>query len=156
VGYEMKGFWTKLLISLPLLVALVLLDQVAAFQGLPLLVVTLGVALLAAETVRVQLHSKGRANIAMLPFMAAALMLLFAFCKGRHITQGVLFLITVAVVFDILMVALSLIGEATKRGAKGVLEFAGLTCAGLALGLLLSLILLAGPGHMSGVSLAGP
>lgn len=152
----MKSFWIKLLISLPLLVALVLLDQVTALQGLPLLVVTLGVALLVAETARVRLHAKGRANLAMLPFMAAALVLLFAFCKDRQITQAILFLVTVAVVFDILMVALSLIGEATKRGAKGVLEFAGLTCAGLALGLLLSLILLAGPGHASGVSLAGP
>jgi hypothetical protein len=53
-------------------------------------------------------------------------------------------------------VALSLIGEASKRGAKGILEFVGLTAMGLVLGVVLSLILLAGPGHMSGVSLAGP
>ena len=152
----MKSFWTKLLISLPLLVLLVLLDQVSALQGLPLLAVTLGLALLVAETSRVRLQSKGRANIAMLPFMAAALVLLLAFCKGRHITQAVLFVITVGVVFDILMVALALIGEASKRGPKGILEFAGLTCVGLVLGLALSLILLAGPGHMGGVSLAGP
>jgi hypothetical protein len=152
----MKSFWIKLLISLPLLVLLVLLDQVTALQGLPLLAVTFGLALLAAETARVRLHAKGRANVAMLPFMAAALVLLLAFCKGRHITQGVLFIITVGVVFDILMVALSLIGEASKRGAKGILEFVGLTAMGLVLGVVLSLILLAGPGHMSGVSLAGP
>jgi len=152
----MKSFWIKLLISLPLLVLLVLLDQVTALQGVPLLAVTLGMALLAAETARVRLHAQGRANVAMLPFMAAALVLLLAFCKGRHITQIVLFIVTVGVVFDILMVALSLIGEASKRGAKGILEFAGLTVMGLALGVVLSLILLAGPGHMSGVSLAGP
>ncbi|MGD0110511.1 MAG: hypothetical protein ABSD48_01465 [Armatimonadota bacterium] len=152
----MKSLWIKLLISLPLLVLLVLLDQVTALQGLPLLAVTLGLALLAAETARVRLHAQGRANVAMLPFMAATLVLLLAFCKGRHITQGVLFIVTVGVVFNILMVALSLIGEASKRGAKGILEFAGLTVIGLALGVMLSLILLAGPGHMSGVSLAGP
>jgi hypothetical protein len=152
----MKSFWIKLLISLPLLILLLLLDQVSAFQGLPLLAVTLGLALLVAEMARSRLQAQGRQNIAVLPFMAAALVLLFAFCKGRHITQGVLFVITVAVVFDILMVALALIGEASKRGAKGILEFAGLTCVGLMLGFALSLILLAGPAHLSGVSLAGP
>jgi hypothetical protein len=152
----MKSFWAKLLVSLPLLVMLILLDQVTALQGVPLLAVTLGLALLAAETARIRLHAQGRTNVAMLPFMVAALVLLLAFCKGRHITQGVLFIVTVGVVFDILMVALSLIGEASKRGVKGVLEFAGLTAMGLALGVVLSLILLAGPGHMSGVSLAGP
>ena len=152
----MKSFWIKLHISLPLLVALLLLDQVSALQGLPLLGLTLGLALVVAEAARVKLHAKGRANIAMLPFTVAAVVLLLAFCKGRHITQGVLFLITVGVVFDVLMVALALIGEASKRGIKGVLEFAGLICGGLVLGLALSLILLAGPGYMSGVSLAGP
>lgn len=94
--------------------------------------------------------------MAMLPFMAAALVLLLVFCKGRHTTQGVLFLITVALVFDILMVALGLISEAAKRGARGILEFVGLTCMGLILGSALSLVFLVGPGRPGGVSLAGP
>jgi len=152
----MQGLWIKLLISLPLLILLLGLDQVSALQGLPLLLLTLALALLIAETLRVRLRAGGRANIAMLPFMAATLVLLLAFCKGRHVTQGVLLLITTATVFDILMLALALIGEATKRGVKGLLEFAGLTCVGLTLGFALSVILLTAPGHTGGVSLAGP
>ena len=148
--------WVKLAISLPLLVALLLLDQVPALQGLRLLALTLGLALLAAEAARVRLKAKGRSNVAMLPFMAASLVLLLAFCKGRSVTQGVLLLVTLAVVFDILMVALAAIGEVAKRGAKGLAEFAALTVAGLVLGLALSLILLVGPGRPGGVSLAGP
>lgn len=151
-----RSFLIKLAISLPLLVALLLLDQVPALQGLPLLALTLGLALLIGETARMRLRALGRTNVAMLPFMAAALVLLLAFCEGRHITQAVLFVITIGVVFDILMVALALISEAAKRGAKGVLEFAGLACIGLLLGVALSLILLMGPGHPVGVSLAGP
>jgi len=151
-----RSYPVKLAISLPLLVALLLLDQVSALQGVPLLLVTLGLALLAAEVLRVRLQAQGRSSVAMLPFMAAALVLLLVFCRGRHTTQGVLFLITVAVVFDILMVALGLISEAAKRGARGMLEFVGLTCTGLILGFGLSLVFLVGPGRPGGVSLAGP
>jgi len=152
----MRSLRVKLVISLPLLVALVLLDQVSALQGLPLLAVTLGLALLMVEGMRVRLRASNRASIAMLPFMAAALVLLLSYCKGRQVAQGVLFLLTIGVVFDVLMVALALIGEVSKRRVRGVLEFAGLTCMGLALGLALSVILLAGPGRAGGVSLAGP
>jgi hypothetical protein len=151
-----RSFLVKLAVSLPLLAVLLLLDQVPALQGLPLLAVTLGLGLLVAEGLRVRLRAKGRANIAMLPFMAAAGVLLLVYCKGREISQGVLFVITIGVVFDILMVALAAISEATKRGAKGLLEFLGLTCVGLALGFALSLILLTGVGRAGGVSLAGP
>ncbi len=150
------SFLVKLAISLPLLVLMVLLDQVPALHGLPLLAVTLGLALLIAEALRVRLQARGRANVATLPFMVAALVLVLAFCKGREITQAMLLVITLAAVFDILMVALAMIGEASKRGGRGVVEFLGLAGLGLVLGVALSLILLLGPGHAVGVSLAGP
>jgi len=151
-----RSLLIKLAISLPLLAALLLLDQVPALEGLPLLALALGLGLLIMEAPRVRLRARGRANLAMLPFMAAALVLLLAFCKGRQMSQAALFVITIGMVFDILMVALAAIGEVTKRGARGLVDFLGLACAGLAAGCALSLIFLVGPGRPGGVSLAGP
>ncbi len=150
------SFRLKLAISVPLLAALLLLDTVAALQGLPALLAALGVALLAVERLRVWLKAHGRATLAMLPFMAAALVLLLAFCRGRNLSQGVLLLVTIAVVFDILLIALAVIGETTKRRLRGLAEFVGLTCLGLALGLALSLLFLLEAGWRAGASLAGP
>ena len=43
---------TKLLISIPVLVLLIALDGISAFEGVPLLLITLGLALLAGDTAR--------------------------------------------------------------------------------------------------------
>jgi hypothetical protein len=151
-----RSFLLKLVISVPLLVLLVALDGIAALQGLPLLLVALGIGLLLAEGLRLRLRNSGRANLAMLPFMMAALVLLFGFCRGRDLSQGLLLGITVAIVFDVLLVALALIGEASKRGARGVLEFVGVAAVGVALGFVLWPVLLLGAGRWTGASLAGP
>ncbi len=58
--------------------------------------------------------------------------------------------------FDILLAALALIGEASKRGARGVLEFIGLAGIGIAVGLVLSLVFLVEVGRLGGMSLAEP
>ncbi|HUU53509.1 MAG TPA: hypothetical protein VMY87_01200, partial [Armatimonadota bacterium] len=79
-----------------------------------------------------------------------------AFARGRDLSQAVLLLVTLAVVFDVLLIALALIGEATKRGVKGALEFAGLAGMGLMLGLVLSLVFILEVGRLGGTSLAGP
>jgi len=147
---------TKLLISVPLLALLIALDGIAALEGVPLLVVTLGVALLAGDFARARLRAKGRSNLAMLPFMAAALVLLLTFCKGRNLSQAVLLVITLAVVFDILLIALAVIAEAGKRRAKGVAEFLGLLAAGLAAGFVLALVFVFVHGGPGATSLAGP
>jgi len=147
---------TKLLISVPLLALLIALDGISALEGVPLLVVVLGVALLMGDVARGWLKSKGRTNLAMLPFMAAALVLLVAFCKGRNLSQGVLFLITLGVVFDILLIALAVIAEAGKRRTKGVMEFVGLLAAGLAMGFALALVFVFVHGGPGTSSLAGP
>jgi hypothetical protein len=151
-----RSFLLKLAISVPLLVLLVALDGIAALQGLPLLLVALGIGLLLMEGLRLRLRNSGRANLAMLPFMMAALVLLFGFCRGRDLSQGLLLGITVAIVFDVLLVALALIGEASKRGARGVLEFVGVAAVGVALGFVLWPVLLLGAGRWTGASLAGP
>lgn len=150
------SFCLKLAISVPVLAALLILDTVAALQGLPTLLAALGIALLVVERLRVWLKAHGRAALATLPFMAAALVLLLAFCRGRNLSQGVLLLVTIAVVFDILLIALAVIGETTKRRLRGLAEFAGLTGLGLALGLALSLLFLLEAGWRAGASLAGP
>lgn len=151
-----RSLLLKLALSVPLIIGLLVLDHALPLQGLPLLGMALVLGLLVGEVLRPRLVASGRTNLAGLPFTAAALVLLLAYCKGRDITQLVLFVITVAVVLDILMVALTAIGEVTKRGLRGLLEFAGLTCAGLVLGLVLSLILVTAPAHPGAVSLAGP
>ncbi len=147
----------KLAVVGPVLVVLVGLDTVRALGGVPLLLVALGLGLLLTERARVWLQESGRRNLAMLPFMAAALVVLVAFCRGRDLSQLVLLLITLGVVFDILMVALAAIGEAGKRGAQGVFEFVALTGAGLALGFVLSLVfLLEAASGLGGMGLAKP
>jgi hypothetical protein len=138
------------------LVVLLALDALVSLQGLPILVILLGLALLLTEKIRTWLRQHERAGLAMLPFMAAALVLLLAFCRGRDLSQGLLLVVTLCVVFDILLIALALIGEASKRGARGVGEFFGLVGAGLVLGLLLSVVFLMEIGGLGGTSLAGP
>jgi len=148
--------WGRLGIVIGAIVALLALDTLAALEGLPVLVILLGVTFLIMERLRRWLLAHERAGLALLPFMAAALVLLLAFTRGRDLSQGVLLLVTLAVVFDVLLIALALIGEATKRGMKGALEFVGLTGMGLLLGLGLSLVFLVEVGRLGGTSLAGP
>jgi hypothetical protein len=152
-----RSYLLKLAISLPLLVALILLDEIIALQQLPLLLITLGIALLVSEPLRVRLMVKGKAGVALLPFMGAALALLLAYCWRRDLSQAVLLFITIGLVFDILLVALAAIGEVTKRGLAGLLEFFALTALGLVVGAALTPVLvLLLPGRASGLGLAGP
>lgn len=138
------------------LIVLVALDGIASLEGLPMLVVLLGIVLVVTERLRIWLKAHQRVGVSMLPFMSAALVLLFGFARGRDLSQGVLLLITLALVFDILLIALSLIGEASKRGAKGVGEFVGLTALGLALGGVLCIAFALGIGRPGGMGLAQP
>ncbi len=150
-----RSYFIKLAISLPLLVVLILLDGIRDLQGLPLLLIALGVALVATEPMRIRLMKKGKVGVAMLPFMAAALVLLFAYCWRRDLSQAILFVVTIGVVFDILLVALAAISETSKRGFIGASEFAGLVAVGLALGLVMSLLLVL-PSRVGTISMAGP
>ena len=87
----------------------------------------------------------------------AAFVLLLAFCRHRDLSQFLLLIVTVAVVFDLLLIALAVINEAGKRRLRGLVEFSGLAVLGLILGLALSQILfLLQPGWLGGISLAGP
>ncbi len=63
---------------------------------------------------------------------------------------------TVAIVFDILLVALAAITEATKRSGRGLLEFLALAGLGCALGFALSLMLVIEISWFGGTSLAEP
>lgn len=149
--------WAKLAVAVPLLVLLVALDGIAALEGVPLLLMGLGLALFIADYLRTWLRRRERPQLAMVPFMAAALILLLAFCRGRNPSQGVLLAITLVVVFDILLLALAVIAEAGKRGLRGALEFAGVTALGLVLGLAVSTIVLLHPtAQLGSISLAGP
>jgi len=149
-------FLIKLAIVIPLLILLLALDSIAALQGLPLLLIALGLALLLTDRLRLWLQAHKRATLAMLPFMTAALVLLFAFCRGRNLSQGILLLVTIAIVFDILLVALAAIAEASKRRTRGFLEFLGLAGLGLLLGLVLSLVFLIETARLGSISLAEP
>ena len=148
--------WGKLGIIVGLLAAVLVLDAFVSLEGLPVLIILLGFALLTTHRLRLWLKAHHRAGLALLPFLAAALVLLLAFTRGRDLSQGVLLLITLAVVFDILLAALALIGEASKRGLKGAAEFLGLAGVGLVLGFVLSLAFLVDVGRLGGTSLAGP
>jgi FtsH-binding integral membrane protein len=148
--------WVRIGIIVVALVLLVALDAVMSLAGLPILLILLALALLATERLRLWLRARQRVGLSMLPFMSSALVLMFAFARGRDLSQAVLLIVTLAVVFDILLVALSLIGEASKRGLKGLAEFAGLAVVGLVLGFALSLAFVVGIGRPGGTSLAGP
>jgi hypothetical protein len=150
-----KG-WGKLGVVVGVLVALLALDVFVSLEGLPVLAMLLGFAFLLTDRLRVWLKERGRASVALLPFLGAALVLLLAFTRGRDLSQGTLLLVTLALVFDILLVALALIGEASKRGLKGAGEFLGLASLGLFLGFALSLVFLVEMGRLGGTSLAGP
>jgi hypothetical protein len=134
------------------------MDEITALQQLPLLLITVGLALLICEPFRVRLLRKGKAGVATLPLMGATLVLLLVYCWRRdELSQAILLVITIALVFDILLIALAAIGEITKRGLLGLLEFAGLTALGLVMGAVVSsLLVLLLPGALAGVSLAGP
>ena len=149
-------FWAKLATSVVLLALLIALDGVSALEGLPLLAIALGLALLVGDWLRTWLRTRGRSNLAMLPFMAAALVLMMTYCRGRNLSQAVLFLITLAVVFDVLMISLAVISEAAKRRAKGVAEFVGVVAVGVVLGLGVSLVFLLAASHPGGIGLATP
>jgi FtsH-binding integral membrane protein len=148
--------WGKVGVVVGVLVALLALDVFVSLEGLPVLAALLGFAFLVTNRPRVWLKEHDRAGAALLPFLAAAFVLLLGFTRGRDLSQGVLLLITLALVFDILLAALALIGEASKRGLKGAGEFLGLAGLGLALGLILSLVFLVEMGRLGGTSLAGP
>jgi hypothetical protein len=148
--------WRKLGVVVGALVILLALDALVSLQGLPILIILMGLALLLTERTRMWLREHERAGLAMLPFMAAALVLLLAFSRGRDLSQGLLLVVTLSLVFDILLVALALIGEASKRGVKGVAEFFGLVGLGLVLGFVLSVVFFVEIGRLSGTSLAGP
>jgi hypothetical protein len=148
--------WGKVIAAVALFFVLLALDSLTALQGLPILLILLGLVLLVTDRLRAWLQAHERAGLALLPFMAAALVLLLSFAKGRDLSQGILLLITLGLVFDILLVALAFIGEASKRGLRGALEFAGLTGLGLALGLVFSLVFLMELGRLGATSLAGP
>jgi hypothetical protein len=152
----LRKAYGKTAIFVVVLVLLLALDTVRALEGLPLLILALALALLATDRLRVWLRAHERIGLAMLPFMTAVLALLVAFCRGRNLSQGVLLLITIALVFDILLAALALIGEASKRGARGVVEFVGLAGVGIVVGLVLSLVFLVQVGCLGGTSLAEP
>jgi hypothetical protein len=148
--------WVKLAITVPLLAVLVVLDGILARQGVLVLAIGLGAALLVGERLRGWLRERERPNLAMVPFMAAALVLLVLFCQGRNLHQGLLLAVSIGVVYTLLMVALAAIAEVGKRGVRGAAEFAGAAGLGLALGLALSLVFLLEPGQLGGASLAGP
>ncbi len=148
--------WEKVALVIAALAVLMALDGIVSLQGLPVLVILLGAALLVTERLRIWLHTHERAGIALLPFMAAALVLMLTFAKGRDVSQGVLLVVTLGLVFDILLVALALISEVSKRGLRGIMEFVGLTAMGLLLGFGLSLVFLLPMGRLGGASLASP
>jgi hypothetical protein len=149
-------FWARLAISVVLLGLLIALDGVSALEGLPLLAIALGLALMVGDWLRTWLRTRGRVNLAMLPFMAAALVLMLSYCRGRNLSQAVLLLVTIGVVFDVLLISLAVIAEAGKRRAKGVLEFVGVVAMGTALGFGLSLIFLLAASHPGSIGLATP
>jgi hypothetical protein len=148
--------WVRIGIIAAALIAVVALDAVVPLEGLPILLILLGLALLVTERLRLWLKAHQRVGVSMLPFMSAALVLMFAFVRGRDLSQALLLLVTLAVVFDILLIALALIGEAAKRGGKGIAEFVGLTAMGLALGCALSVVFILGVGRPGGMGLAQP
>jgi hypothetical protein len=148
--------WARVGIVAGAIIVLAVLDAFVSLGGIPVLLILLGLALLVTERLRLWLKAHQRLGLSMLPFMAAALVLLFGFARGRDLSQAVLLVVTLAIVFDILLVALSLIGEASKRGLKGVAEFVGLATMGVALGFALSLVFLLGIGRPGGMGLAQP
>lgn len=151
-----RKFAARVGIALAVLILLLALNTLAALERVPLLVIALGLALLVTARLRVWLRGKDRAGLAMLPFMAAALVLLIAFCRGRNLPQIVLLLVSIGVVLDILLMALAAIGAVGKRGAKGLCEFGAVAGLGLVMGLALSLVYVAAAIRLGGASLAGP
>jgi len=140
----------------PLVIALLLLDGLRALQGVPLLVLTIIIAFLAGDGFPRLLRRKELQPLAQVGALVASLILLLAFCYQRSLPQLLLLLVTAGVVVSILFVVLAFIGEASKRGLKGLRDCFLMAGFGLFLGALLSGLLFLRPGPPGGSGRAAP
>lgn len=148
----------------PVIVAVVLLDGLAPLLGLPLLALVLAVACCGAEEFAKMLRS-WRAQREAAPasatrsadkadpagkkwqqprYMGAflgGLPALFLYFLDRDYKDWVLLVLTLAIVFNVLMAALGLIGDVAKRTWRAIVDFAILAAASAYIGGLLTVLL---------------
>lgn len=142
-------------VGIPLILGLIALDAMPVLLGLPLLVLVGGVTALACEEYARLLKQGGVEPYPSLALMTGLLPLPFVHIARfwaaevpPNITptwalpNWLLLILTLAVVFDILMIALALISDIGKRSWKSVRDFFVTAGGGLFIGCCLSFLLL--------------
>ena len=123
-----KRLWTAA-VGIPLIIGLLAANTVGQLMDLPLLALVAGLAWLGCREYEALLKQKGYEPAASLPFMVASLPCALLYVYGRQLPNSILLLVTIAVVFAVLLIALALISEVSKRRAAPVIGFF-LSCAG--------------------------
>lgn len=125
-----------------LTLGLLVLDAWPLLNDLPLLALTLGIAMGCGKELGDLLARRGIHTTAQTASTAAALAPLVLYGYHRLLSPALLLVVTLAVVIVVLMVALSLISEVARRRRAGVLDFLILCIGGLTIGALLGHVLL--------------
>jgi len=126
---------------LPLLALLIIADAFPQLLGLPLLAVVLVVAIMGGEELGRLLQAKGWEPPRYSGAMMAALPPLFLYFHHRDYNDYVLALLTLAIVLDVLLIALGLISDAARRRWAALPVFVVTAAGGLYIGATLSFLL---------------
>lgn len=128
-------------VGIPLVILLVAADWFPATQGIPLLVLSVGIAGAASEEFGRLLRRTRLKPPYWTGFLIGMLPPIMAYCYHRAVPQFLLLIITLAVLIDVLMVALSLISEVAKRPGWALLDFLVTGAGSLTIGVLFSFLI---------------
>jgi phosphatidate cytidylyltransferase len=137
-------------VGIPLVLGLIALDAIPMLLGLPLLVLVGGIVALASEEYSRLLKQGGVEPYPSLAMMVALLPLAFVYITRfgpPHpppvpLPNWLLLILTLAVVFDVLMIALALISDIGKWSVKAIRDFLFTAGGGLFIGVTLSFVLM--------------
>jgi phosphatidate cytidylyltransferase len=111
-------------LGLPLLLVLLVADAFPQLQGLPLLAVIVLVCVVSGEEITGLLRAKGWEPPRYSGALMASLPPLFLYFHQRDYSDYVLAVLTLAIVVDVLLVALGLISDAARRLWAALRDFA--------------------------------
>jgi hypothetical protein len=142
-GVGLTSWRLAALLAAPVIVIIVLaLETLPGLQDLPLLLLVGGGGAVAGESIAASLRAAGLRPPKRLGLMSGLLVPPLVYVYGRAPSPLLLFLVTAAVVFDVLFLALALISETARRQLRGFGEFFAVFAPGAVAGFLLSHLLL--------------
>ena len=142
-GVGLTSWRLAALFAAPVIVIIVLaLETLPGLRDLPLLLLVGGGGAVAGESIAASLRAAGLRPPKRLGLMSGLLVPPLVYVYGRAPSPLLLFLVTAAVVFDVLFLALALISETGRRQLRGFGEFLAVFVPGAVAGFLLSHLLL--------------